>query len=203
MEFSAQINELATALAKAQAEIGNAKKSSKNPFFNSKYADLAEVLDTCREVLSKNGLSVVQPVGQVSDKSIEVHTLLMHSSGQWVKSSMNIPMTKLDPQAAGSAITYARRYSLAAMVGIAQVDDDGEGAMGRGNKTPNGQEEDNGTEPFVKFENGIVWLKSKKNGQWADARKVPVERLNDMLNDKDYAKAHKNIIDIMAEKSKQ
>lgn len=141
MEMSENINELAAALAKAQAELNNAKKSSNNPYFKSKYADLAEVLDTCREVLSKNGLSVIQPVGAVSEQTIEVTTVLMHSSGQWVKSKTNMPMVKLDPQAAGSAITYARRYSLAAMVGISQADDDGEGAMGRGDAKPKPQAE--------------------------------------------------------------
>ena len=204
MEHSEQINELAAALAKAQAEMGNAKKSSANPFFKSKYADLAEVLDTCREVLSKNGLSVVQPVGQVSDKSIEVFTMLMHSSGQWISSSMNIPMAKLDPQAAGSAITYARRYSLAAMVGIAQADDDGEAAM---NRRPVGVQAAEqafgapaGTVEYSKCENGILYVKSKNNGKWADARNVPLERLNDMLNDQDYAPAHQAIFEIMSHK---
>lgn len=212
MEHSEQINELAAALAKAQAEMGNAKKSSNNPYFKSKYADLAEVLDTCREALSKNCLSVVQPVGTVNDKTIEVHTMLMHSSGQWISSTMNIPMVKLDPQAAGSAITYARRYSLAAMVGIAQADDDANLSMAftetpNNNNKPEGvkraeQAFDNpaGSVEYTKYENGVLYLKSKNNGKWADARKVPLERLNDMLNDQDYAPAHKAIFEIMSTK---
>lgn len=207
MEKSEQINELATALAKAQATMGNAKKSSNNPFFKSKYADLAEVLDTCREALSTNNLSVTQLVGTVVNNSVELTTVLMHSSGQWISSTCNFSLTKVDPQSIGSCITYMRRYSLAAMVGIAQADDDGEAAM---NRTPAGVQAAEqtfgapvGTVEYSKCENGILYVKSKNNGKWADARNVPLERLNDMLNDKDYAPAHKAIFEIMSARGKQ
>jgi hypothetical protein len=124
---SEQIKDIATALAKAQAEIEGAKKDSTNPHFKSSYADLASVWDACRKALTGNGLSVVQ--GPVSDEGrVGVTTMLMHSSGQWLESTFFMRPTKDDPQGAGSALTYARRYALAAMVGVAPEDDDGNAA---------------------------------------------------------------------------
>lgn len=130
MQTSDQLNEIATALAKAQGEITGALKDSANPFFKSKYADLASCWDACREPLSKNGLSIVQSPEATSDGLI-VTTLLMHSTGQWIRSVLRVMPKDDTPQAVGSALTYARRYSLTAMVGIAQVDDDGNAASGR------------------------------------------------------------------------
>ena len=127
MTHSEQIKDIATALAKAQAEIEGAKKDSNNPHFKSSYADLASVWDACRKALTGNGLSVVQ--GPVSDEGrVGVTTMLMHSSGQWLESTFFMRPTKDDPQGAGSALTYARRYALAAMVGVAPEDDDGNAA---------------------------------------------------------------------------
>lgn len=122
---SDQINELISALAKAQGEIRNANKSSINPHFKSKYADLSEVWDACREPLSKNGLAVVQTMMKDGDGSICLITTLAHSSGQWMKSIF--PMACKDPnnpQAWGSSCTYSRRYCLSAIVGIAPDEDD-------------------------------------------------------------------------------
>lgn len=123
MKMSETIAELAKALAAAQAEIENATKGSINPHFRSKYADLAEVLNTSRPILSKHGLSVVQMPG-FEDGKVSVETVLMHESGQWIANTLLGPCSKLDPQGVGSAITYYRRYSLAAFAGIAQEDDD-------------------------------------------------------------------------------
>ena len=132
MEKSEQINELAAAMAKAQAEIADPKKSSDNPFFNSKYADLATVLAAVRGPFSKNGLAITQPPGETKDGMVYVTTMITHSSGQWIASTMSLPLGgKKDAQAAGSAITYARRYMLAAMAGVAQEDDDGNSASGQ------------------------------------------------------------------------
>lgn len=127
MNHSEQINELGTALAKAQGQIDGAKKDSANPFFKSKYADLASVWEACRLQLSSNGLSVTQ-CPEESENGIAIETMLLHSSGQWVKSRYTMPVSKMDAQAVGSAITYARRYALAAIVGIAPEDDDGNSA---------------------------------------------------------------------------
>jgi hypothetical protein len=135
VQKSEQINELAAAMAKAQAQLENAAKSSNNPHFKSKYADLAEILNTVRPAFSANGLSVTQcPSFEAGIASVE--TVLMHSSGQWMSSVISAPVGKQDAQGVGSAITYCRRYSLAAIAGIAQEDDDGSSAVGYAPKAP-------------------------------------------------------------------
>lgn len=131
MNKSEQINELAVALSKAQGAIKGAIKDTANPFFKSKYADLSSVWEACRSQLAANGLAVVQTPCQ-GEAGITVETMLMHSSGQWVSNQFTMPVAKADAQAVGSAITYARRYALAAMVGIAPEDDDGNSASGKG-----------------------------------------------------------------------
>lgn len=131
--MSPQINELATALAKAQGSIQPAIKDKKNPHFKSSYADLASVWDACRSSLSANGLAVIQTVETRTDiKESILVTTLAHSSGQWMRSEMPIITNKMDPQGIGSALTYYRRYSLASMVGVAPEDDDAEAAQNRG-----------------------------------------------------------------------
>ncbi len=104
-----------------------AKKDSENPFFKSKYADLGSVWKACHEALSDNGFSVVQG-GTFKDGHFFMVTTLIHSSGQSISGDYIILPVKGDPQAYGSAWTYARRYSLAAMVGVISEDDDAEGA---------------------------------------------------------------------------
>lgn len=124
---SESINELAGALAKAQAGIRSAIKDSVNPHFGKKYADLASVWEACREQLSSNGLAVVQATATAPQGMVLVTTLL-HASGQWIDSEYPVTPVKNDPQALGSALTYARRYSLSSMVGVAPDDDDGNDA---------------------------------------------------------------------------
>lgn len=127
---SDQINELAAALAKAQSKLEGADKNSDNPFYKSRYADLSAVWEVIRKPFADNGLSVSQLVSTVDAKPI-LKTVLMHSSGQFLVSDMPIVVEKPGPQAMGSAISYARRYSLAAIAGVYQTDDDAEGAHGR------------------------------------------------------------------------
>jgi len=131
MTYSEQINELATALAKAQSQIEGAKKDKKNPHFKNDYADLASVWDACREALTGNGLSVAQSAESSGDGGYGVTTMLLHVSGQWLTGTLYLRPTKDDPQGAGSALTYARRYGLAAMVGVAPADDDGNAASAK------------------------------------------------------------------------
>jgi alpha-L-fucosidase len=128
MQHSESLKELATALAAAHGEIENATKNSTNPHFRSKYADLAEIINTTRPVLSKHGLSVVQIPG-FADGVVTVDTMLLHKSGEWVQHTSGAPIGKADAQGVGSATTYLRRYSLAAVCGIAQEDDDAESAV--------------------------------------------------------------------------
>lgn len=129
-EQSQSIAELAKALNKAQAVIGNAVRTSENPFFKSHYADLASVREAYQPAFSENGLSLVQ-MPYSKDGRVGVETMLMHSSGEWVKQSADVMPAKNDPQSYGSAVTYLRRYAAAAFAGIATEDDDGEGAQGR------------------------------------------------------------------------
>jgi hypothetical protein len=122
---SDSIKEIATALSKAQAVLTGAVKDSINPHFRTRYADLASCWDACRKALTSNGIAVVQ-MPERDDRGYYVETLLTHSSGEWIASKCYISLTKDDPQGLGSAITYARRYGLSAMVGICPEDLDGE-----------------------------------------------------------------------------
>lgn len=128
METSEQINEIATALSKAQAQIEGASKDRTNPAFKSRYADLSSVMDACKIPLTSNGLCVVQVADSIAGDTVTVHTRLLHTSGQWIGGSLTMRPTKSDPQGIGSAITYARRYALAALVGVCPEDDDGNAA---------------------------------------------------------------------------
>lgn len=122
--------EMAKSLAAAQAEIENASKNSSNPHFRSKYADLAEVLATARPVYAKHGLALIQG-GTYDGTYVTVTSLLTHSSGGHVTHDMSCVPAKADAQGVGAAMTYLRRYSAAAIYGIAQEDDDGNTASGR------------------------------------------------------------------------
>ena len=127
MEMSPEINELALALCKAQGQMESAIKDSANPFFNSTYADLDSVQKAIRKPFADNGLAYVQPISSRGDERL-VTTLLMHASGQWIRSTVGETPAKAGAQAAGSVFTYMRRYALSAMAGIAQQDDDGNAA---------------------------------------------------------------------------
>ena len=124
MNKSESIKELAAALSHFQAAVAGAKKSSDNPYYKSKYADLAAIWQTVRAPLTENGLSVSQVSQPTEPGLIAIETILMHESGEWISGVIVMPLTKSDPQGAGSAITYARRYGLAAILGVHQEDDD-------------------------------------------------------------------------------
>lgn len=129
MEKSESIGALAAALAKAQGQAKGALKENSNPFFKSKYADLASVVAAIREAFSSNGLAYTQIMHHTGNQDVAVETVLLHSSGEWMSCGVLVlPVTKADAQGVGSAVTYARRYSLQAAVGIAAEDDDGNAA---------------------------------------------------------------------------
>lgn len=132
-ENSIDIGKLAGSLAKAQGSITGALKDSANPFFKSKYADLAACWDACRKPLSEHGLAVIQTT-EIRGEFVTIVTLLAHESGEWIRSRLPMKPKDFSPQAVGSTMTYARRYALAAMVGLAQVDDDAEAGQSRGNE---------------------------------------------------------------------
>lgn len=131
MKSSETIGKLANALCVAQSQMGGAVKDSANPFFKSSYADLTSVIKAIKQPFVDNGLSYTQfPV--TNEHGIGVVTRLMHISGEWLEQEFYLPMVKRDPQAAGSAVTYARRYALQSIAGIPTADDDAEAAMMRG-----------------------------------------------------------------------
>jgi hypothetical protein len=130
MKTSETMAKLAPALASALAEIHNASKDSKNPHFKSSYASLASVIDATKATLAVHGLVVVQAPGW-NDGRVTVTTRIVHASGEWIEATAEAPIAKADPQGVGSAVTYLRRYSLAALCGITQEDDDGETASRR------------------------------------------------------------------------
>ena len=128
---SDKIDKLAAALAKAQSEMKGAEKKSVNPFFNSGYADLHTVIESSFPYLTKYGLSVIQG-NESSPGEFFVTTMLLHESGQWIKSKLKMPIEKVTAQSIGSTITYGRRYGLSAITGIAQYDDDGNAVSNKG-----------------------------------------------------------------------
>lgn len=129
MPRSEQINELAASLACAQGAMSVAIKDSVNPHFKSRYADLASVIDAVRPHLSVNGIAFVQDV-TTEPGIVCVETTLYHKSGQWLSNKLAVACKDQSPQPVGSATTYARRYALMALCGIAPAeDDDGEAAQ--------------------------------------------------------------------------
>lgn len=130
METSAEIGEIAKALPKAQAAMGEVFKTAMNPAFRSKYADLASVIEAVVPALNANGITLLQPAS-FDGSSVSVATMLLHESGQWVRCTLAMPLAKRDAHGIGSATTYSRRYGLQAMSGVAPEDDDGNGAVAR------------------------------------------------------------------------
>jgi hypothetical protein len=163
------IFEMASALAKCQGAITNPKKSSDNPFFHSKYAELSEVWDACRKPLSDNGLCLIQlpevaytgevvnieergQIKQVEACMVTVTSFLIHSSGERIESVFTVRSNKTDVQGVGSAITYARRYAMMSILGIAPEDDDANGAS-RKAPTPKQQDQSQSQAPQAQEQN--------------------------------------------------
>ena len=176
---SAEIGELLAALAMAQGEIESAKKDKTNPAFangsgRGKYADLAACFDACRVPLAKNGLTVIQipRVDLSGDRTVVVVvTVLGHKSGQWLESSLSMPAQRSDAQGIGAAISYARRYALMPIVGIAPDDDD-DGNSASGTHVPER------TPP--KRQEAPPPAASAKDDAWADAADLLSARIVDV-----------------------
>ena len=143
MKHSDELKNLAKALAKFQADIKDPARDKDNPYFKSKYVALDGLLDAVRPVLAANGLSFIQsPVSNGQDMGVA--TLLMHDSGEWIESDpFMLHAVKNDPQAGGSAITYARRYSLSAVLGVAWDDDDDANMATKGHQSRSNARNDN------------------------------------------------------------
>lgn len=124
IEHSPTLGALAKALAAAQAELEDAKKDGFNPHFRNRYATLSSIRAAVTPVLSKHGLSIAQMNEPHGVEGVCVVTMLLHESGEWLKSRLYVPVSKKDAQGFGSAISYARRYAQGAIVNIATDDDD-------------------------------------------------------------------------------
>ena len=139
---SEQIDEIAAAIAKAQAELENVERGGTNPHFHSRYTQLGAVLDEVRPKFAKHGVAILQHAVNGVGSNVGIVTRLAHSSGQWIESSLYVAPTSFDAQGAGSVISYLRRYALMAVAGIGPDDDDGEAAVGRpqevARRIPNG-----------------------------------------------------------------
>ncbi|HLF77115.1 MAG TPA: ERF family protein [Dehalococcoidia bacterium] len=135
--MSDSIKELATAMCTVQANLPTVTRDKTNPFFHSKYAGLDTVMPAALKVLTAHGLALVQTVGQDGNGGTTLTTLLMHESGEWLSDTQPLLLSKSDPQGQGSAITYARRYGVMAMLGlVAEEDDDANAASPAAPKQP-------------------------------------------------------------------
>jgi hypothetical protein len=124
MEHSESIGKIAEALAEFQAEVKDPARDKDNPYFKSKYVAIDGLLAAVRPILAKHGLSVIQSTGG-NGQDISVTTEILHTSGEWIRTdALVLKAVKADPQGAGSAVTYGRRYSLSAALGVAWDDDD-------------------------------------------------------------------------------
>ena len=121
---SRDLKDLIMSLVQFQGELASIKQDKVNPFFNSGYADLHTVIESSFPHLTKYGLSVIQG-NDSKPGEFFITTMLLHESGQWIKSKLKMPVEKVTAQSIGSTITYGRRYGLSAITGIAQYDDDG------------------------------------------------------------------------------
>lgn len=196
MQLSNNITDLAKALALAQAELTNPYNTADNPFFKSKYAPLPDILNLVRPVLTKHGISVVQsPVGE-GDK-IGIETLLIHASGQYILCEpCYLKPVKSDPQTAGGAITYARRYALNAVLGISgEEDDDGNGASKKNDTAQSPPPPTKQQLPFVSKEQRQELVNLAKS-KWPDNA---IERFTEYTK---YASTHKVPLDKFEEVKK-
>jgi hypothetical protein len=129
---SSNVDKILPALMTVKSKLQAVTKSASNPFFKSKYADLNTHLDAVEPLLADHGLVLFQPVTVESNGLNTVSSVIMHSSGQWVQSQMIVTSAANDMQKLGSAVTYARRYTLGSLLSMKAEDDDGEGSIGRG-----------------------------------------------------------------------
>ena len=155
-------DKLLEALAKMQGALDNAPKTSKNPYFNSRYADLATCLSALKKPMSDNGLSISQHC-TFDGAILRCVSILGHSSGQMMISVLNVPVTKKDPQGIGMAMTYARRYAMSSIVGLAQADDDAESSVEH-----NGEEKENKENSVSAAENQV----EKESNGYATEKQV-------------------------------
>jgi hypothetical protein len=129
IETSQSIKALMTALLTVQGSVQGVAKDSSNPFFKNRYASLEAVIETIRKPMTDAGLIFTQAPGAIIAGAVEITTMIAHQSGEWMRSTLHVPLAKTDPQGVGSAITYGCRYALMATLGLPPLDDDAEAAV--------------------------------------------------------------------------
>ena len=191
-------DKLLDAMAKMQAVLDTAKKESDNPFFKSKYADLAQCLATAKKPMADNGLSISQHCS-FDGIFVQCVTVLGHNSGQMMVSTLSVPVKNKDAQGVGSSITYARRYALSSILGIAQKDDDANDSVGMTKEDEKKVEaqKKNAPEEHWRMLNGNK-IEIKTRGCWTPLEKMGLQWLEVMLNDPRF----KDIADFVQEQIK-
>jgi hypothetical protein len=189
LNHSPEIKQIAAALVKAQADIKGAVKDSTNPHFRSKYADLGSIIDAVKAPLLRQGIAFLQGVHDAVD-GVAVETMLIHSSGEWISSTLRIPAVKQDAQGYGSATTYGRRYGLQSMCGVPAEDDDGHAATASTSSriTPNsgaGDDLDAKQKEMVQLTRDKILEALKDNKDW-DAYSLCESLTDEMMAEKLY-----------------
>jgi len=179
MEKSESIVKLSKALVKMQSEMGAASKSSDNPYFKSKYADLASVKEATRLPLVNNGLTITQFVGEYVAGVMSLETIILHESGEYMSRVASIPIAKADCHAATAGVTYLRRTSIAAVCNLMQEDDDGNAAAdpkkrGKGAHSPiQDSLKELSTSELAKANSvSILMTKAHRDGNVEEARRL-------------------------------
>jgi hypothetical protein len=192
MKSSEAINEIGAALAIAQGNFKIAEKNGKNPHFKNEFSTITDLHNAVKEALAANSLAIIQPAEFV-DNRITIVTKLIHKSGQYFESELPLKPTSDTPQQLGSAITYGRRYALAAMLNIAssEEDDDGNSASGIGQKPP-APPDNHKLFSLTKLQNQIISAKSMQelSAIWQqNFNRIPGEAMAQLTKDKDLKKA--------------
>lgn len=194
-------DKLLDAMAKMQAVLDTAKKESDNPFFKSKYADLAQCLATAKKPMADNGLSISQHCS-FDGIFVQCVTVLGHNSGQMMVSTLSVPVKNKDAQGVGSSITYARRYALSSILGIAQKDDDANDSVGMTKEDEKKVEAKKESEKKAPEENWRMLngnaIQVRTNKGWMMLDQMPLKGLEFMLTDPRF----KDITDFVQEQIK-
>lgn len=180
IEHSQGIKALIAALKGVQGMVEGVKRDADNPHFRSRYATLEAVVDAARPALQANGFAFTQAPGAIVDGAVEITTMLMHESGEWLRSTLHVPLGKRDPQGLGSALTYGQRYSLMATLGLPPTDDDGETAMDRSRDNAGDVRSTGGDVRSIATAGGRKSAyQARKDGRWkglvAELRKCPTQ----------------------------
>lgn len=190
MKHSDSIKAIAPALLAAQKAIAFAKKDATNPHFKNKYADLPAVIEAIKPALNDAGISYIQTPAPSDDGKLHLTTTLLHESGEWIADTLVMPLPKQDPQGYGSAITYARRYALAAITGLYQDDDDGNAASG--NRSAPAQNDESNEPPLeadaeiiaqMNAANSVPELVKIMNGLAADQKRAATSHFNKRMSE--------------------